>query len=117
MDFEFRNEFEYDWCFSALGSVRTELQKMQNSRWLILGQKVDTFLEACIRFLRFADLQLQLNLKLDVLVGADGLDTAVQAFPFATVRSIDLQQERIPAEYCVHFRYMQASSSALTEAE
>ena len=117
MDWTFKNDFEYDWCTTALGCVKATLMEMKKTRWLIFGQKVDAFMEACVRFLRFSDLQLQLDFKLDVLVGTEEYDTAVRAFPFATVRNMDLQEEDITAEYCVHFRYTQSPFSALTTEE
>ncbi|MBO5115235.1 MAG: LicD family protein [Peptococcaceae bacterium] len=117
MEWNFKNDFEYDWCITALESVKAELLGMKKARWLIYAQKADTFMEACVRFLRFAGLQLQLEFKLVVLVGTEEYDAAVLALPFAEVRNIDLQEEDITAEYCVHLRYTQSPFLLNAEAQ
>lgn len=107
MTFELRNDFEYDWCVSAFKGVKDQLADMKGSEWLFCAQRVDDFMEACIRFLCYADGRLGLGLKLDVLVGGEAYDAAVKALPFATVRNIDEQDESVQADYCVYWGYSQ----------
>lgn len=108
MEWNFKNDFEYDWCITAANCVRTDLQAMKNAHWLILARKADAFLEAIVRFLRFADLRMQLGFDLEILIGEEEYDAARQAFPFATVRNVDRVNERITADYCVCCGYTQA---------
>lgn len=117
MDWNFKNDFEYDWCMTALNSAKADLQKVKNSRWLIFGRKADSFLEAVVRFLRFADLQLNLGLDLHLLIGAEDCDTAVSAFPFATVGNIDRTDGPVAADYCLCFGYTQAAGSSVSPAD
>ena len=98
MTIELRNDFEYDWCVSALNGVKRELTGLKGTGWLFCAQKTDELLEACIRFLKYADQRLDLGLRMDVLVGAEDYDAAVETFPFATVRNIDKQESSLQAD-------------------
>ena len=117
MTIELRNDFEYDWCVSALNGVKRELTGLKGTGWLFCAQKTDELLEACIRFLKYADQRLDLGLRMDVLVGAEDYDAAVETFPFATVRNIDKQESSLQADYCVYWGYSQMMESCRTVEE
>ena len=117
MMIELRNDFEYDWCVSALNGVKSELAGLKGTEWLFCAQKTDDLLEACIRFLKYADQRLDLGLRMEILVGAEAYDDAVKAFPFAAVRNIDEQESSLQADYCVYWGYSQTTESCRTVDE
>lgn len=94
--------FEFDWCRSALDRLKDERQALAGTRWLIFGQRMDAFQAAVIRFLDFADRELELGLSVTVLAEEETLSAAAEAFPFARVESIDALRENTEADYCVY---------------
>lgn len=113
MNSYFRDDFELDWCISALNHVRNELKTTRGSRWLVFGQQPDSFMEAVVRFLWIASSEMTLDFSITILVGSEFCQTATQMFPFAAVKNIDLQESPIPAEYCVYCGYAQKSDTCV----
>ncbi len=99
MNFQFKNEFEYDWCACALSPIKKHLCSLKGSRWIFFAPKDDTLSSAVLRFLHFADQQLQLQLSFTVLVHGDGLSLAQDLFPFAKIIALQAQTPLQDAEY------------------
>ena len=88
------NDFEYDWCRSALDALKDQRKNLAGSRWLLFGQRLDPFQEAVIRFLGYMDRELELDLSVTVWQGMRILTPRFRRSPLPMWKILTLSGNR-----------------------